>query len=94
MRKSKRSILDDLDISSGASQTLKIKAQLYDHILKIIQKNKYTPKKLEELLIQPQPRISELLNGKISKVSVEKLLEYLSLLGATISFKVKEKKAA
>jgi predicted XRE-type DNA-binding protein len=94
MIRSKRSVLNELSLSTGASETLKIKAQLYDYILKIIQKNKYTPKKLEELLIQPQPRISELLNGKISKVSVEKLLEYLSLLGATISFKVKEKKAA
>lgn len=87
-------VLDNLGLSPGASEALKIKAQLYDNILKIIQKNKYTPKRLQVLLMQPQPRISELLNGKISKVSVEKLLEYLSLLGATISIKIKEKKAA
>lgn len=94
MNKYNKSVLDDLGLSPGASEALKVKTQLYDNILKIIKKNKYSPKILQDMLMQPQPRISELLNGKISKVSVEKLLEYLSLLGATISFKIKEKKAA
>lgn len=91
---SRKSVLNDLGLSAEATEALKIKAQLFDHILKIIQRNKYPPKKLEKILKKPQPRISELLNGKISKVSVEMLLEYLSLLGATISIKVKEKNAA
>ncbi len=91
---SRGSVLNDLGLSPAATETLIIKAQLYDHILKIIRRNKYSPKGLEEILKKPQPRISELLNGKISKVSVEMLLEYLSLLGATISITVKEKNAA
>jgi len=43
-------------------------------------------------LDQPQPRISELLNGKISKMSAEKLAGYLSRLG--IEIKISARKAA
>ena len=32
---------------------------------------------IQDILGQPQPRISELLNGKINRVSIEKLMDYL-----------------
>ncbi len=37
-----------------------------------------------------QPRISELLNGKISKMSAEKLVGYLSRLGVEIRISARE----
>jgi predicted XRE-type DNA-binding protein len=36
---------------------------------------------LEIILAEPQPRVSELLNGKIANKSVDKLLEYAGRLG-------------
>lgn len=59
--------------------TLKFKAQLYAAIMREAQK--YTPKQLERILGEYQPRISELLNGKIANKSVDKLLSHAGRLG-------------
>ena len=58
---------------------MKVKADLYSAILKSARR--YSPKQLEVILEEPQPRISELLHGKIARVSIEKLLAYAGLLG-------------
>ena len=89
---SKGNVLDDLGLSSQEKAALKLKMDLHAEILKIIEKKKLTPRVLENLLSQPQPRISELLRGKISTMSAEKLAGYLSLLGMAI--KVSSREAA
>jgi len=52
---------------------------LYQAILKVAKK--YTQRELQILLGEPQPRVSELLNGKIANKSVDKLLTYAGRLG-------------
>jgi predicted XRE-type DNA-binding protein len=71
-------VFDDLFPPQKAA-ALKVKAELYDAVLKSARR--YSPKQLAVILEEPQPRISELLNGKIAKVSIEKLLIYAGLLG-------------
>jgi predicted XRE-type DNA-binding protein len=73
------SVLDDLGFSSGPAAVLKFKAELYQAILKV-GKN-YSQKELQRILGEPQPRLSQLLNGKIANQSVEKLLYYAGWLG-------------
>ena len=58
---------------------LKFKAELYQAILKIAKK--YSQKELQIILAEPQPRVSELLNGKIANKSIDKLLHYAGRLG-------------
>jgi len=72
-------ILDDLGFSPEQASTLKFKAELYQAILKYAQK--YSQKELQAILGEPQPRVSELLNGKIASKSVDKLLYYAGRLG-------------
>ena len=43
--------------------------------------SKYSQKDLQVILGEPQPRVSELLNGKIANKSVDKLLYYAGRLG-------------
>lgn len=76
---SRGNVLDDLGFSPEDAMALKFKAELYHAILKIAQK--YSQKELQRILGEPQPRISELLNGKISNKSVDKLLHYAGRLG-------------
>jgi predicted XRE-type DNA-binding protein len=71
-------VLDDL-FSPEQATALKFKAELYQAILR--QARKYSPKQLEIIFGEPQPRVSELLNGKIANKSVDKLLEYAGRLG-------------
>lgn len=72
-------VLDDLGFSPEQATALKFKAELYQAILKVARK--YTQKELQVILREPQPRVSELLNGKIASKSVDKLLYYAGRLG-------------
>ena len=72
-------VFDDLGFSPGQATAVKFKAELYQAILKVAKK--YSQKELQLLLAEPQPRVSELLNGKIANKSVDKLLQYAGRLG-------------
>jgi predicted XRE-type DNA-binding protein len=72
-------VLDDLGFSPEHATALKFKAELYQAILKFAKK--YSQKELQVILAEPQPRVSELLNGKIANKSVDKLLHYAGRLG-------------
>src|SRR5208282_3815051 len=72
-------VLDDLGFSPEQATALKFKAGLYQAILRCAKK--YSQKDLQIILGEPQPRVSELLNGKIARKSVDKLLHYAGRLG-------------
>jgi predicted XRE-type DNA-binding protein len=82
-------VLDELDLDEQELLELKMKADLHQDILKLIKKKKITPRQLEKLFDIPQPRVSELLRGKLSLLSVSKLLYYAHLLGAHSDVKLK-----
>lgn len=72
-------VLDDLGFSPEQALALKFKAELYQAVLKVARK--YSQRELQVILREPQPRVSELLNGKIANKSVDKLLYYAGRLG-------------
>jgi predicted XRE-type DNA-binding protein len=76
-------VLADLGFSPEQTTALKFKAKLYQAILKCARK--YSQKELQVILGEPQPRVSELLNGKIASKSVDKLLRYAGRLGIEAS---------
>lgn len=88
------SVFDDLGFSRDEALSLKLKADLYRSILKIIEKNSYSQRDLQRMLDQPQPRVSELLCGRISKMSIEKLLDFLSRLGGCARIVVEMRQVA
>lgn len=72
-------VLDDLGFPPEQATALKFKAELYQAVLKVAKK--YSQRELQIILGEPQPRVSELLNGKIANKSVDKLLAYAGRLG-------------
>jgi len=82
-------VLDDLGFSPEQATALKFKAELYQAILKFAQK--YSQKELQVILGEPQPRVSELLNGKIANKSVDKLLHYAGRMGIEAKAKFVQK---
>jgi len=72
-------VLNDLGFSPEQATALKFKAELYQAILKYAEK--YSQRELQAILGEPQPRVSELLSGKIANKSVDKLLYYAGRLG-------------
>jgi predicted XRE-type DNA-binding protein len=81
-------VLDDLGFSPEEATALKFKAELYQAILTVARK--YSQKELQVILREPQPRVSELLNGKIANKSVDKLLHYAGCLGIEAKTKFRQ----
>lgn len=73
-------IFDALGFSASETSALKIKAELLSAILEHVSAKRYTQRELVEILDEYQPSISNLLKGRISQVSIEKLLRYADRL--------------
>lgn len=78
-------VFEDLGFSSEEAAVLRVKTSLHTEILKAVEKQKLTPRQLEKLLDIPQPRVSELLSGKISRMTADRLTKYLYRLGREIT---------
>ena len=76
----KGDVLDDLGFSSAEASALKVKATIVEAILAEIERRCLTQRQLVELLDEYQPNVSNLMNGRIAKVSLEKLLYYADRL--------------
>lgn len=82
-------VFEDLGFSPEEAAILQMKTQLHIEIMRAIEKKKLTPRQLEKALNIPQPRVSELLNGKISQMTVDLLVKYLYRLGREVEMKTK-----
>ena len=94
IHRTKGSVLKQLNLDPQERLELKLKADLHQDMLKLIKKKKLTPRQLEKVLDVPQPRVSELVRGKLSLLSVSKLLYYAHLLGAHADIKLRTSKQA
>ena len=91
---SKGNAFDDLGLSPELTAVEKLKYEVHKSILEAAKKTKLSPREIEKLIDKPQPRVSELLNGKITKMTLDKLVSYLEKLGGEIELKVKTRKIA
>jgi predicted XRE-type DNA-binding protein len=87
------SVLDELGFDRQGALELKLKASLHQKILELIKRRRYRARDLERILQIQQPRVSELTRGKLSTLSVARLLLYADLLGAEAQIKLKQIRA-
>ena len=87
------SVLDELGLDRQGALELKLKAALHQKILELIKRRKYSARDLERILHIQQPRVSELTRGKLSTLSVARLLLYADLLGARAEVKLRQIRA-
>lgn len=85
--------MDELGLDRQSALELKLKASLHQNILGLIERRRYSPRDLERILRIQQPRVSELTRGKLSTLSVARLLLYADLLGAEAQIKLKRIRA-
>ena len=78
---SRGNVFEDLGFSPEKALALKFKAKIMSAILAEVHRGKYRQAQLVELLDEHQPVVSNLLRGKISQMSIEKLLIYADRLG-------------
>lgn len=82
-------VFSDLGFSEAEAAALKVKAKILSALLGHIRQHRYTQKQVAQLLNDYQPNVSNLLNGKISKMSIEKLLAYAQRLNLETDVTVK-----
>jgi predicted XRE-type DNA-binding protein len=77
----KGDVLDDLGFSRAEAEALKVKATVMEAILAEIDRRGLSQRQLVDLLDEYQPNVSNLMHGRIGKVSIERLLYYAVRLG-------------
>ena len=87
------SVLDELGLDRQVALELKLKAALHQNILQLVKRRGYRARELERILHIQQPRVSELMRGKLSTLSVARLLLYADLLGAKAEVRFKKARA-
>jgi predicted XRE-type DNA-binding protein len=83
-----RNVFDDLGFSPEEAAALHMKSLLHSKIVRYAQN--YSQSELQRMLGEPQPRISDLLRGKISKFSLETLVNYAEALHMRPEIKIHE----
>jgi len=83
-----KNLFEDLGFSPEEAAALKLKADLHSKIVKSAAR--YSQKQLQTILDEPQPRVSDLLRGKMSKFSLEMLVIYAEKLGLRTEIKTKK----
>jgi predicted XRE-type DNA-binding protein len=86
--RSSGNVFEDLGFSTDEAEHLRIRAQLMVDIRKLIQTRGLTQKQAAELFGVTQPRISDLVRGRIELFSIDKLVSMLSRAGAQVHLRV------
>ena len=82
-----KNVFEDLGFSPEQGAALKLKADLHTKVVK--RAARYSQKQLQTILDEPQPRVSDLLRGKMSKFSLETLVIYAERLGLRTEIRTK-----
>jgi len=85
----KGNVFDALGFSRSEASALKVKAEILSALLEHIRVKSYTQAQLVDILDEYQPSVSNLLKGRISQVSIEKLLRYADRLHLETSIAVR-----
>ena len=82
-----QSVFEDLDVPPEKARLMELKGQLAVRIIREARERGLSQKDLGELWGVPQPRVSEVLNAKLTLVSIDRLVEFLGMLGVEVSFR-------
>ena len=88
------SIFDDLGFDDAEAENLKIRASLMRAIEKYISEHKLTQRAAARLMGVSQPRVSDLVTGKIDKFTIDMLVNMLARAHVSIALVIDDKLAA
>jgi predicted XRE-type DNA-binding protein len=92
--KSTGNVFRDVGFSPEEAASLKIRADLMIEISGIIKRRKLTQAAAAKLLGVTQPRVSDLVRGKIDLFSIDTLVDMISRAGGTVQLAVRGTKKA
>ena len=89
MKKIFNSVFDAIADTPQEALNMKLRADLMNQIIKQIEDKKWTQKEAAKQLGVTQPRISDLLRGKMSLFSLDMLVNMLATMGKNIEIQIK-----
>lgn len=90
-RRSSESVFSDLGFGENEAENLKIRADLMIELSKLIEVQGLTQAAAAKLLGVTQPKVSDLMRGKIDRFSVDSLIQMLCHAGASVSVVVTQR---
>ena len=90
----KGNVLDDLGFTPAEALELKVKSEIYYELLEYIKERAFTQQELGTILGIHQPDVSFLLNGRVSKFSVGKLIKFAGKLNLGTEVKITRPEAS
>jgi predicted XRE-type DNA-binding protein len=94
MRRSKANVFQDLGFPPKESEHLRMRSDLMIEISKLIEKRGLSQVQAAALLGVSQPRVSDLVRGKIDRFSIDTLVEMLGNAGVDVRFTTKNRRVA
>jgi len=91
IRRSTGNVFRDLGFSEDEAEHLKVRSSLMVQIRKVLESRRLTQARAAELFGVTQPRISDLVRGKINLFSIDTLIDMLAHAGLRVSFKLQGK---
>ena len=88
-----QNVFDALEDDPAVAQNLKIRAQLMSALTQYINKNKLTKVEAAQIFEVNQPRISDLVRGKIERFTIDMLVNMLARAGKHINVKISSQAA-
>jgi predicted XRE-type DNA-binding protein len=84
IQESKRNVFRDLGFDIDESENLRIRSDLMIELSELIRNKGWTQAKAAELMGVSQPRISDLVRGKIDRFSIDSLIAMLGSAGVRV----------
>ena len=82
-------VFEDLGFPPAESCSLRLRSEMMTALRKFIEKEGLTQANAAERLKVSQPRISDLIRGKISRFSLDTLVNMLTDAGLKVDFRIK-----
>lgn len=83
-----KNIFEALEEDKALADNLQVRAELMQAVENHIKENHLTQAEAAKIMGVSQPRISDLVNGKIDKFTIDMLVNMLSSAGKHVSFRI------
>ncbi len=88
IQRSSGNVFRDLGFGAKEAESLRLRAELMVEVSRLIQTRKLTQRSAASLLGVTQPRISDLIRGKIDLFSIDTLVNMLARAGMRVQLRV------
>ena len=92
MERSSGNVFLDMGRPPGEAAHLLLRSGLLSHLTDLIKRRKLSQKQAAKLLGVTQPRVSDLMRGKLQLFSLDTLVDMLTRLGVSVTLELKEKR--